>query len=94
MEQGKFENLANKGKKLNLDDYFNTPEDLRMEYSVLKSADFIPKEVQLLNEISALKEQLPGLSDETQRKKLMKEIGEKQLEYDLIRERFKRSNRV
>ncbi len=34
---GEFDNLAGAGKPLNFDDYFNTPEDVRMGYSVLKS---------------------------------------------------------
>ena len=52
MERGEFDNLSNKGKKLNLDDYFNTPEDQRVGYSVLKNADYVPEEVQLLKELA------------------------------------------
>jgi hypothetical protein len=90
IEQGKFKNLANQGKKLDLSDYFDTPEDLRVGYSVLKGAEYIPEEVQLLKEIGELKTKLGANSDEIQRKELLKQIRQKQLKYDLLVERFKR----
>jgi hypothetical protein len=34
MQRGEFENLPGKGKPLNLSDYFNTPEDVRLAYSI------------------------------------------------------------
>ena len=91
---GKFKDLTNKGKKLDLDDYFNTPEDLRVGYSVLKSAEYLPEEVQLLKEIEELKEKLGAISDETKRKELLKEIGQKQLKYSLLTDRFKRHKKI
>ena len=94
IEQGKFKDLTNKGKKLDLDDYFNTPEDLRVGYSVLKSAEYLPEEVQLLKEIEELKEKLGAISDETKRKELLKEIGQKQLKYSLLTDRFKRHKKI
>ena len=35
MEKGEFDNLPGKGKPLDLDAYFATPEDVRLGYSVL-----------------------------------------------------------
>src|SRR6185369_17030418 len=46
MEQGQFENLPGAGQPLNLDEYFSAPEDLRMAYSILRSANCAPVEVQ------------------------------------------------
>lgn len=40
--RGEFDNLSGSGKPLDLDAYFNTPEDLRMAFSMLKSNDFVP----------------------------------------------------
>ena len=51
MEQGEFDNLPGAGQPLSLEEYFSTPEDLRMAYSVLKNANCRPLEVELLNEI-------------------------------------------
>jgi hypothetical protein len=72
MELGKFDNLTNTGKKLNLKDYFDTPEDLRIGYSVLKSADFVPEKVQLLKEIGELQEKLAKVSNEAGQKNCKK----------------------
>jgi hypothetical protein len=84
MERGDFDNLPNKGKKLDLDDYFNTPEDLRLGFSVLKNADYIPEEVQLLKEIGELQEKLANKSGEDERKSLQKEIESRRLKYNLL----------
>ena len=37
IERGEFDELKGKGKPLDLDAYFATPEDIRMAYSILKS---------------------------------------------------------
>jgi len=46
--EGKFDNLKGAGKPLNLDDYFATPEDIRVGYTLLKNNDFVPPEIFLL----------------------------------------------
>ena len=94
IERGEFNNLSNKGKKLDLDDYFSTPEDLRMEYSILKNAGFVPGEVQMLQEIGALQEKLTTATIEAERKKLRDEIEQRRLRYNLLIERFKRRGSV
>ena len=94
MEQGKFEHLANKGRKLDLNDYFDTPEGLRVGYSILKSANFVPEEVEMLNEIEALKKKLSTTNDETEQKKLRKEIEQRRLKYNILVEHFKRHSRI
>jgi len=53
--RGEFDNLPGKGKPLDLDAYFATPEHLRMGYSILKGADIIPEEMELLRQIEGLK---------------------------------------
>jgi DnaJ homologue, subfamily C, member 28, conserved domain len=56
--RGEFDNLPGKGKALDLDAYFAMPEHLRMGYSILKSADIIPEEMELLRQIEDLKKSL------------------------------------
>lgn len=56
--KGEFDNLPGKGKPLDLDAYFATPEHLRMGYSILKSANIIPEEMELLRQIEGLKKSL------------------------------------
>ena len=90
ISEGLFDNLKGAGKPLNLDDYFNTPEELRIGYSLLKSGNIIPPEVEMLKEIRELKQQLASCSDEAKRKQLRQAVNEKQLGLDLILERYKR----
>ncbi len=89
MERGEFNDLRNKGKPLNLDDYFDTPEDLRMAYSVLKNADVLPEEAQMLKEIDDLKEKLKNAQSEPERKTLRTEIEKRRLKYNLLMERHR-----
>lgn len=90
ISEGLFDNLKGAGKPLNLDDYFNTPEDLRIGYSILKSGNIIPPEVEMLKEIKELKEQLADCADETRKKQLRLVINEKELGFRLTMERYKR----
>lgn len=87
IEAGEFDNLEGAGKPLNLDDYFSTPEDLRMGYSVLKSNKFVPAEVDMLKEIGELKEKVKACADETEKKKLNKILQEKTLGFTMMMER-------
>src|SRR5262250_2158761 len=61
--EGKFDNLPGAGERLDLEEYFSAPEDLRMAYSILKTARCAPAEVELLNEIARLKEALENAED-------------------------------
>ncbi len=92
IEAGEFDNLEGTGKPLDLDTYFNTPEDLRMGYSVLKSAKIVPEEVDRLKEIGELKEKTKTLADEDEKRKLTKILNEKTLALTLLLERSKRKN--
>jgi Domain of unknown function (DUF1992). len=87
IEAGEFDNLEGAGKPLDLDSYFNTPEDLRMGYSVLKSSKFVPEEVESLREIGEIKEKVKTCADEEEKRKLNKILQEKQLAFSLLMER-------
>jgi hypothetical protein len=93
MQRGEFDNLPGKGKPLNLDDYFDTPEDLRLAYSVLKNANYLPEEAVLLKEIGELEEQYKKTSAPEKRSALLKEIETRRLKYNLLMERFTRHRR-
>lgn len=87
MERGDFDDLAGKGKPLDLDAYFNTPEDLRMAYSILKSNEFVPEEVEIFREIAELQTKLEAATDENQRIELSKRLEERRLALRLLLER-------
>jgi len=88
--RGDFDDLKGKGKPLDLSAYFNMPEDLRMAYSVLKSNQIVPEEVDLLREIADLKTQLSEEKDETEKRALSKNLNDKTLALDLALARYKR----
>jgi len=90
IEAGEFDDLPGKGKPIDLRAYFETPEDLRMAYSILKANNFVPEEVEMLKEIEALKKHLESVSDEEQRSALKKEITEKTYAFNMLIEKGKR----
>jgi hypothetical protein len=90
IEAGEFDNLEGAGKPLDLNNYFNTPEDVRMGYSVLKSAKVVPEEVDRLKEIGEIKEKIKTVVDEDEKRKLTKILNEKTLAFTLLMERNKR----
>jgi hypothetical protein len=63
MQEGEFDNLPGAGKPIDLDGYFKLPEHLRVAFSILKSANCVPAEVELLNEIATLERQLAAATD-------------------------------
>ena len=91
MAEGEFDNLPGKGKPIDLNAYFQTPEDLRICYSILKNGSFVPEEVQMLKDIEALRAELAACTNETQKTRLTKIISEKVLSFNLIMERARRN---
>src|SRR5262245_2964215 len=79
IERGDFDNLEGKGKPLDLDAYFATPEDLRLAYSLLKSNQFVPEEVEIMKEISVLKAEMDECADEDKRAVLASRLHQRQL---------------
>lgn len=89
IEEGEFDDLPGKGRPLDLRAYFETPEDLRMAYSILKSNDFVPEEVEMLKEIDALKKRLESSRNEEQTSRLKKEITDRTLGFNMLLEKRK-----
>ncbi len=93
MERGEFDNLPGQGKPIDLTEYFETPEDVRLAYSVLKNAGMTSREVDLLREIAELKQRLEGVLEEGKKQEVTRQIRQKQIEFNLIMERQKRERR-
>jgi hypothetical protein len=87
--RGEFDNLRGKGKPIDLSAYFETPEDVRVLYFILKNAGVVSVEIDLLNEIAALKERLTTTYEEKERSRIQKMIREKQLQFNIMIERQK-----
>lgn len=92
-ERGDFDNLKGSGKPIDLSAYFETPEELRTAYSLLKNAGMAPAEVDLLGEIAALKEKLSAVQKEEDHTRIQKMIREKQMQFNILLERQKRGRR-
>jgi hypothetical protein len=91
MAEGEFDNLPGKGQPIDLEAYFQTPEHLRICYSILKNGQFIPEEVQALKEIEALRDEMAACADESRKEELAKAIRDKVLLFNLAMERNRRS---
>jgi hypothetical protein len=93
MERGEFDNLSGKGKPIDLTAYFETPEDIRVAQSVLKNAGMTSREVDLLGEITKLKQVLLAVTDEKKKLEIRQQIEQKQIEFSLMMERQNRQRR-
>lgn len=89
---GAFDRLPARGV-IDLEDYFKLPPELRLAYSVLKSANCLPEEVELLNEISRLEQQLAAAPDETARAETARTLDARRLRLDLLLERTRRNRK-
>jgi hypothetical protein len=90
MAEGAFDDLPGRGTPLDLDEYFRTPEHLRMALSVLKSAGCVPEEVELLKQVADLERRLAEAPSGS-RDGLQRELATAQLRLDLALERARRS---
>ena len=88
LARGEFDNLPGKGKPLDLDAYFATPEHLRMSYSILKSADIVPAEMELLKQIEGLKKSLDTCTSEIEKSAIQKQLSEKITYFNMRMERY------
>jgi hypothetical protein len=90
MEQGAFENLPGAGKPLNLEEYFNTPEDLRMAFSILKNANCAPVEVEMMKEVSRLERAVANASDAATRNEFRRTLLHRRIQLAMALERRSR----
>ena len=91
MADGEFDNLPGSGKPIDLDEYFKLPADLRVAYALLKSANCVPTEIELLNEIAALARQLSTAAPD-QQPALQRTLTSRRAELAILLERARRSS--
>jgi Domain of unknown function (DUF1992) len=90
MDEGLLDDLANRGEPLDLEEYFATPEDVRVAYSILKNANCLPEEVQLRNEMTALERARANTGSPEDRRAIDQQIADLTLRIDLLRDRARR----
>ncbi|MCA1630245.1 MAG: DUF1992 domain-containing protein, partial [Acidobacteria bacterium] len=85
---GEFDSLEGEGRPIDLDAYFNTPEELRAGYAVLKNAGVLPVEAAVLKELNETAARLEACRDEEERERLGRAVQDLKLKYDLWVERY------
>jgi len=89
IDAGEFDNLPNAGQKLDLDSYFALPPHLRMAYSVLKSANCVPQEIELLNAVARLEAELATTVQPDVRVRLTRELDQARLRLNVALDRLR-----
>jgi hypothetical protein len=84
---GAFDNLPGKGKPLALEDLSWVPDDLRIGYMVLKNANVLPPEAELLKDIHTIEDLLKHIEDEGERRALARSIQWKMIRLDMLKRR-------
>jgi hypothetical protein len=92
MARGEFSNLSGRGRPLNLEYYFSAPEDLRLGFSLLKNAGFLPEEVQLLKDIHQLENSYKNASADIEKKRICADMERKKMTLNLLLERYRRKS--
>ena len=90
MQEGEFDNLPGAGKPIDLDGCFKLPEQLRVAFSILKSANWVPAEVELLNEIAALEQRLLTAPEAAQ-SAIRRELADRRTQLAVALERARRA---
>lgn len=86
IERGEFEGLEGAGRKIDLTEYFNTPAEYRVGHSLLRSNEFVPREVDLMREIAELKESV-SKADPSRKADHLRLLNEKQTALAIVLER-------
>ena len=87
MEDGEFDHLSSKGKRIDLTDYFEIPEDIRLAYSVMKNAGVLPPEIELMAEIRDLEQLRTKLSKDMRASDIQSRLQDLRLRLRLQLER-------
>lgn len=85
--RGEFDHLVGAGRPIDLEEYFRTPEDLRMAYSLLKSAQCLPEEVELMHEIEALDRELGAARHDDDRARVRRRLRDRRLQLAMALDR-------
>lgn len=87
LERGDFDNLPDAGRRLDLKEDPFIPEDMRMAYRILKNAGYIPPELELRKDISAVESEIANANDEPSRRRGLKKLELLTMKMDESRQR-------
>jgi len=89
IDAGEFDDLPGAGEKLDLESYFALPAHLRMAYSILKSANCVPQEIELLNDVARAEAALNAADEPTARERLERELQAARLRLNVALDRLR-----
>ena len=84
---GEFEDLPGRGQPLDLAEYFSQPPGERAGAHLLKNANVLPPELELLKAIVALERKLEQSTDPDEQRRLRAELQEQRVAFALALER-------
>jgi hypothetical protein len=85
--RGELDGLPGSGKRLELENLSQVPEDLRAGYLLLKNAGVLPEEMQLRKEMVTLEALLDSCADADERTRLRKDLNWKIVRFQVLMER-------
>lgn len=74
-KKGDFDNLPGSGKRIDLTEDANVPEELRLAYKLLKNADCLPPEIEIKKDIKRTEELLAGMHDTADKYQILKKLN-------------------
>lgn len=87
IRKGELDNLAGRGKPLELEDLSNVPEHLRAAYIILRNADVLPEEVGLRKEIVSLQKLMNCCSGPDEKNAIEQKLTQKVLRFEILMEK-------
>ncbi len=85
--RGELDDLPGSGKRLELENLSQVPEDLRAGYLLLKNAGVLPEEMQVRKEMVTLEALLDACADAGERMRLRKDLNWKMIRFQVLTER-------
>jgi DnaJ-like protein len=85
--RGELDDLPGSGKRLELEDLSQVPEDLRGSYLLLKNAGVLPEEMQVRKEMVTLEALLDACADAEERTRLREDLNWKIVRFQVLMER-------
>ena len=89
IENNEFDNLEGFGKPVDNTEYFNSPEEDRVAFHIMKNAGIVPEELKIRKEISKLIKEIKICTDKGEKEKLKKELYMLYTEFELVMEQRK-----
>lgn len=89
IENNEFDNLEGFGKPVDNSEYFDSPEEDRIAFHIMKNAGVVPEELKIRKEISNLIKEIKACSNDDEKESLKKELYMLYTDFELVMEQRK-----